>query len=538
MKPSLLVLKNFQSLRERTEIPITPLTFLYGPNSAGKSCIDDAFTLIGAVLHEGATEQTINSMVGRWRHCASQAEQCVEDVDAVMLVELHFQSGYFRNAIYSGHANLQQLLESEDGLFGWFERAGWQFALTIECNAAGLLALTLSSGGESVFRIDFDRGDNDCGQLTITLEPFGTTFRSLVEKHLVSVEKHDQHFKIDCLPRFNGQLRLTAFDDEGIDWELANVINTMILDLAELITLPINLGADRATIPNAALSSIRGLTSDFFEATSFDMGLPMDSRFEFMRRLAESSYQVAFAEKNPLDAAVEPFAAETEDEANPLLLELQEFAASVGRSRRHLRPSVGEPIHVFVNRCLAEHLFLDQGYQLVFEALEIKPATDIEVPPLTAALMIGSLIDKVGRRMSFEDVGTGISCVIPVLVAVHSGNGFIQQPELHLHPALQSAMGDIFVEAIKVDHAYHFVETHSEYILLRCLRRVRETTAGKHPVGSPLALMPKDLTVLYFEPQPDGTTRVKNIRVSTQGDFIDRWPRGFFEERSKELFDE
>jgi predicted ATPase len=59
-----------------------------------------------------------------------------------------------------------------------------------------------------------------------------------------------------------------------------------------------------------------------------------------------------------------------------------------------------------------------------------------------------------------------------------------------------------------------------------------------HPEGSPLALRPEDLRVLYFEPQPDGYTKVKNIRVSTQGDFIDRWPRGFFEERSKELFDE
>ena len=140
--------------------------------------------------------------------------------------------------------------------------------------------------------------------------------------------------------------------------------------------------------------------------------------------------------------------------------------------------------------------------------------------------------------MTFEDVGTGISCVIPVLVAVHSGFSFIQQPELHLHPALQSAIGDIFVEATKLSHAHHFIETHSEYILLRCLRRVRETTKGIHPAGSPLALHPEDLKVVFFEPQPDGCTKVKNIRVSRQGDFIDRWPRGFFEERSKDLFDE
>jgi hypothetical protein len=31
---------------------------------------------------------------------------------------------------------------------------------------------------------------------------------------------------------------------------------------------------------------------------------------------------------------------------------------------------------------------------------------------------------------------------------------------------------------------------------------------------------------------------VKQLRVSTQGDFIDRWPRGFFDERAKDIFDE
>jgi hypothetical protein len=28
----------------------------------------------------------------------------------------------------------------------------------------------------------------------------------------------------------------------------------------------------------------------------------------------------------------------------------------------------------------------------------------------------------------------------------------------------------------------------------------------------------------------------KPLRVSTDGDFIDRWPQGFFEEREEELF--
>lgn len=537
MKPILLVLKNFQSLRERTEIPIGPLTFLYGPNSAGKSCIDDAFAFISAVLHEGASYQKIGAMVKRWRHFNFQPDEPQLGPDSNMLVELHFQTGRFRNVIYSGHAKLQHLIESHDGLFAWFEREKFEFVLAIECDASGVSALTFSTKRNRIFRIDIDPEEDYMGQLTIALTPFGSDFRSIVEDQGVAIEKDADSYQFDCIPSFDMRLRLTALDDESIDWELADVVNTLLLDLAELVSVPINLGSDRPTIPSSSLSTLCGLSAEYFKAPSFSLGLANDPTFEFMRRLAESSFENARAERKSQEASTEAMETELEPASVAQLPEIEASLASQAAPLQ-LRPSTNEPIHSFVNRCLAEHLFLDQGYQLVFEALEILPATDIQVPPLSAALMIGSLIDKNGRRMTFEDVGTGISCVIPVLVAVHSGNSFIQQPELHLHPALQSAVGDIFVEATKNNHSYHFIETHSEYILLRCLRRVRETTKGMHPEGSPLALRPEDLRVLYFEPQPDGCTKVKNIRVSTQGDFIDRWPRGFFEERSKELFDE
>ena len=44
--------------------------------------------------------------------------------------------------------------------------------------------------------------------------------------------------------------------------------------------------------------------------------------------------------------------------------------------------------------------------------------------------------------------------------------------------------------------------------------------------------------VLYFQPKGDGTTSVKRLRVGPDGQLIDRWPGGFFEERYKDIFDE
>ena len=42
--------------------------------------------------------------------------------------------------------------------------------------------------------------------------------------------------------------------------------------------------------------------------------------------------------------------------------------------------------------------------------------------------------------------------------------------------------------------------------------------------------------IYYFEPQPEGHTEVKKIRVDRHGELMDIWPNGFFSERDSELF--
>jgi len=529
MKPYLLVLENFQSLRERTEIPIGPITFLYGPNSAGKSCIDDAFALLASVFSNSITSP--NSMFKRW----TRSEMCnVEQHKfSIARIELHCQIG----RIFAGPSDVGafgQITQGKNGLVEWFEKNNWNVVLGLEGNVDGIIGLTLACGSETVFYIQLSEY---ISELEISLKAFGRTYNELTEKYFVDEIKGKKSYKFECEFVSVKEQQLSLYKGKDLDREIIAIVNSMLADMRNLDMSRTNLGADRATIRNSSLSMIctgdrtqgfwigrKGLPYGYFRAPVFEMSSNEDSNFEFIKKLAKSSFQAAHDELNP-----PPNIDKTEAQ------DAIEIMVGWNMDSRH---DSDEMLHIYVNRCLREYLFLDQGYQLLFDALEIKPATNIDVRPLAAALMIGSLVDKSGRRFTFEDVGTGISCVIPVLVAVHSGSGFIQQPELHLHPALQSALGDVFIEAVHRGSARHFIETHSEYILLRCLRRIRETSAGKHPDESPLSLRPEDLSVLYFEPQPEGFTKVKKIRVSTQGDFVDRWPRGFFEERGKELFDE
>ena len=135
-----------------------------------------------------------------------------------------------------------------------------------------------------------------------------------------------------------------------------------------------------------------------------------------------------------------------------------------------------------------------------------------------------------------HDVGTGISQLLPVVVlALDSQKSLlaIEQPELHLHPALQTELGDLFVESACNRGNTLLVETHSEHLILRLLRRIRETAEGELPEGAP-PLHPDQLSVIYVE-QTERGVQLSQLRIDETGEFIDRWPKGFFEERADEI---
>ena len=142
-----------------------------------------------------------------------------------------------------------------------------------------------------------------------------------------------------------------------------------------------------------------------------------------------------------------------------------------------------------------------------------------------------------------SDVGVGVSQMIPIIVGcLADGIGLliVEQPELHVHPAVQVGLGDLLIHVIIANNENVLgsksliVETHSEHIMLRLLRRVRETAEGDLPPGAP-SLTPDPLSIVYVEPADDGVN-FRPLRIDEEGEFIDRWPSGFFEERAEELF--
>ena len=149
-------------------------------------------------------------------------------------------------------------------------------------------------------------------------------------------------------------------------------------------------------------------------------------------------------------------------------------------------------------------------------------------------------------QVSLQDVGVGISQVLPVLLQAYGQHECfiaIEQPEIHIHPALQAELGDVFIESALGENKNTFLlETHSEHLILRLLRRIRETTRGRFndwpeslKKACPNGIRPEDIAVLYVQPGEEGAV-IRELRIDAQGKFLDSWPDGFFEESFNEMF--
>ena len=130
-----------------------------------------------------------------------------------------------------------------------------------------------------------------------------------------------------------------------------------------------------------------------------------------------------------------------------------------------------------------------------------------------------------GPQRNLIDVGYGVSQVLPVITELLQSDAsdtfLMQQPEVHLHPSAQAALGSLFCE-LAGEGRQLVVETHSDHLLDRVRMDVRDGNSK---------LKREDVSILYFE-RNDLDVQIHSLELDEQGQVVDAPPsyRNFFME--------
>jgi hypothetical protein len=160
----------------------------------------------------------------------------------------------------------------------------------------------------------------------------------------------------------------------------------------------------------------------------------------------------------------------------------------------------------------------------LFDELDIKALGRSESEPFQLRVKID------GPAANLVDVGYGVSQVLPILVdsllAKRGETFLLQQPEVHLHPRAQAALGTFLVR-LTTDHGKRFiVETHSDYLIDRVRVELRDNKK----------MAPDDVALLFFR-RAGLEVDIEAMHLTKEGNLLDVPPdyRSFFLEEERRL---
>lgn len=544
-KITAIELENFQSIGTRTLIPIRDLTLMFGPNGAGKSSLFDAIHLLKVIVSDdwGYNNQKLIELLNRWSRNVTTKNPSNEigvgiqifvdenwswddlgDIDIFNRLDRVAVSSIEKNSDYG-----EVFLEKNYYFFIKFQNFSnndydWAISeLTISSENNKILEIKQKEAKNyptgHLFKqdwIDFSKIEKIKGKhQSIGINEnilFGTAHTLL--GHINARQWFDKTFEGD----FDLEEEFIHLFQQLIDF-FKFIIST------ELRYTPL-VQASR-TVPTPRDVSVLLPGEKSWKETNGGK-LRIGYRLEWSSLLKTLDQVISTNESHWYKLCEFLATYETSTDSDELETEW-DLLSPLGK----------------INNLLREELFIDNAYQISGEIFcvtsldEIKNL-DIDDSRYYPKLVHLFLIDNYQRTLEIEDVGSGIGYVLPVLVSlVQDDISLIQQPELHLHPKLQGALGEAIVKAIenkKFYRAFTLIETHSEHILLRVMRLIRTTSQRKDDVISPLTY--ENVSILYFDPLPNGETQVKRLRLAPDGQLIDRWPGGFFNERFRDIFDE
>ena len=565
-------LTNFKAFGETVTIPIRPLTLIFGANSSGKSSIFQSLLLLKQTLEEAKDPGTVLLPKGSL-------------VDLGMYRDFVHRHETERNFGFGARFGLSSQLSpkhQERKIFKELEELNLNIAFDYktQTSAAALGRLNITVGDETRPSISYsprsesfapgkfgNHGETRLiGDVQVDINP-----ETEIWRRLWKLAKKGSLRTLDWInDRLNAGPEEYSDDDADDKWykerkrewslersflqalrkhQLEDIIKDVIKDAKLtaryspknfLLDFP-RWGAHRGEFSDKCLTEIaQSLVKRLSEDAGFNIPDSLPKRSEDNLRPAKDLLKEGLDIFSPTQSICSFFRRFLEDliYLGPLRIQPERHytfsdapSDYVGQAGEHL------PSLLFTRLELLEQTNnglerLDVKYQVKLDKLQYEDKSPSNVFSLRL------IHTDTGIDASLRDVGFGISQVLPIVVQSQLSEKktlLIEQPEIHLHPAHQAELGDMFIRsALGEQKNTLLLETHSENLILRILRRIRETTEGELPPGLP-RIRPEDVAVLYVQPGEKGA-QVIEIPVTEDGDFARPWPQGFFEESAKELF--
>ena len=122
------------------------------------------------------------------------------------------------------------------------------------------------------------------------------------------------------------------------------------------------------------------------------------------------------------------------------------------------------------------------------------------------------------KKTNLMDVGYGVSQILPLIVdAQRAGSNTIlllQQPEVHLHPKAQAALGSMIKDWVSKSKKTVVVETHSDYLVDRLRLEVKQAN-----------LKESDVSIFFLE-KKGIQTKLHILEIDAQGNVLNA-PEGY-----------
>ncbi|WP_440969632.1 DUF3696 domain-containing protein [Peribacillus frigoritolerans] len=529
------ILNNFKAIGRKQKIPIKPLTLVFGPNSSGKSSIIHSLLLMNEALKSGQfdinkTEIGGDSVdIGGFRQYifgrnASQKVQWgidinVKDLDQ-RLVDIFSSVKKISYEVSFGYLNTNYTSKEEPVSIEYVIKAEEEEIIKIRRNDKGILKLIEVETNNHIIKKMISTIVKD---FSTTTSPSANDFNYISN----SINKITDEILVDEGTLFPKGLKLDRLRDEDYFIVPISKQNRMedILNVVKLV-LPWNI--------HEILSRLHDFIIE--EITKIQYLGPLRSypprHFTLVKQHSSWDASGGYAWQ---------------------VLMSDTYVRNLVNNWLSAKERLQTPYelvvrNLFEGEVIKQHLFNkmngygsnnpDEIVKLLFEEItNLSLDTDnLAIESMRELILLDKRTDT---PVSHRDVGIGISQTLPVLVSAYASKNkiiAIEQPELHLHPGLQSELGDVFINsALGGNNNTFILETHSEHLILRIMRRIRESFHFNLPDGLP-SISPDDVCILYVEPMGADGSAIRHLELDEEGELLDPWPGGFFEEGFNERF--